>query len=204
MFIGFNLAFLPMHVTGLLGMPRRVYTYPSGFGWDTLNLVTSIGSLVFAIGVLMLVVAVLRGWRRGAPAGANPWEAPTLEWSVASPPPAYNFLEIPIVASRFPLWEPPAGAGEVARSQLRTTLKLEAGRETLATSALDAEVDLVMKMPDDTLAPLALTIGMALGFIGMLTHLGWLTIVGGLMTLVALVAWLWPRRELAQVAGVPR
>ena len=202
MFVGFNVAFLPMHVTGLLGMPRRVYTYPTGLGWDTLNLVTSIGSLVFAAGILMLVIAVLRGWRSGAPAGANPWGAPTLEWSVASPPPAYNFVEIPIVASRYPLWEPSiAGAPQ---SQLRTDLTLEAGRETLATSALDAEVDLVMKMPEDTFAPLILTIGMALGFIGLLMHLVWLTAVGAALTLVALIAWLWPRRAMAQVAGAPR
>jgi heme/copper-type cytochrome/quinol oxidase subunit 1 len=199
MFVGFNLAFLPMHVTGLLGMPRRVYTYQTGYGWDTLNLVTSVGSVVFAIGVLMLIVAVLRGRRSGAPAGANPWGAPTLEWSVSSPPPAYNFLEIPIVASRFPLWEP-AAADAAARSQLRTNLKLEAGRETLATSALDADVDLVMKMPEDTIAPLVLTIGMALGFIGLLVHASWLAAAGALVTLAAMVAWLWPRRALAQVA----
>ncbi|HEX5124938.1 MAG TPA: cbb3-type cytochrome c oxidase subunit I, partial [Rhodanobacteraceae bacterium] len=202
MFVGFNVAFLPMHVTGLLGMPRRVYTYQEGFGWDTLNLVTTLGAYVFAIGILMLVVAVVRGWRSGVPAGANPWGAPTLEWSVASPPPAYNFVEIPIVASRYPLWERSmAGAPQ---SQLRTDLTLEAGRETLATSALDAEVDLVMKMPEDTLAPLILTIGMALGFIGMLMHLWWLTGAGSLLTLVALIAWLWPRRTMAQVAGAAR
>jgi heme/copper-type cytochrome/quinol oxidase subunit 1 len=202
MFIGFNLAFLPMHLTGLLGMPRRVYTYPSGFGWDTLNLVTSIGSLVFAIGVLMLIVAVLRGRRSGALAGANPWGAPTLEWSVASPPPAYNFLEIPIVASRFPLWE--ALTASAAQSQLRTELKLEEGRETLATSALDAEIDLVMKMPEDTVAPLVLTIGLSLAFVGMLLHAWWLTALGALLTLGSLVVWLWPRSELAQVAGTAR
>jgi hypothetical protein len=157
---------------------------------------------VFAIGVLMLIAAVLRGLRSGAPADANPWGAPTLEWSVPSPPPEYNFLEIPIVASRYPLWEP-ALDGTV-RSQLSTDLALEHGRETLATSALDAEIDLVMKMPEDTLAPLVLTIGMAIGFVGMLTHGAWLTAIGVLLTLVALIAWLWPRREMAQVAGAPR
>jgi cytochrome c oxidase subunit I len=199
MFIGFNLAFLPMHVTGLLGMPRRVYTYPAGFGWDTLNLVTSIGAFVFAIGVLMLIVAVVRGLRAGQPAGSNPWGAPTLEWSVSSPPPAYNFLEIPVIASRYPLWEP-AELAAATRSALRTELKLEHGRETLATSALDAEIDLVMKMPEDTIAPFVLTLGMALGFVGLLLHGRWLTALGALLTFVALVAWLWPRREMAQVA----
>ena len=86
-------------------MPRRVYTYPAGMGWDTLNLITTIGSFVFALGVLLFFVNVSKSRRSGAPAGANPWDAPTLEWAVPSPPPPYNFAVIPTVASRHPLWE---------------------------------------------------------------------------------------------------
>jgi cytochrome c oxidase subunit I len=202
MFIGFNLAFLPMHVTGLLGMPRRIYTYPTGFGWDTLNLVTSLGSVVFAIGVLMLIVNVVRGLAAGTRADANPWGAPTLEWAVPSPPPSYNFAELPIVASRYPLWEPALAAHEGTR--IASDIRLEAGRETFATSALDAEIDLVMKMPEDTLAPLVLTIGLAAGFVGLLLHAWWAVAVGAALGIVAIVAWLWPRATMAQIAETPR
>ncbi|MDP9128601.1 MAG: cytochrome c oxidase subunit I, partial [Pseudomonadota bacterium] len=105
MFVGFNVAFLPMHLSGLWGMPRRVYTYPEGMGWDWLNMISSIGSFLFAIGILLLLVNIVKGLRSGPPAGPNPWDASTLEWSVPSPPKPYNFIVIPHVASRHPLWE---------------------------------------------------------------------------------------------------
>ncbi len=105
MFAGFNLAFFPMHVTGLLGMPRRVYTYLPSFGVHWLNLISTIGAFVFAIGVLLLLINVVISRRRGALAGPNPWDSYSLEWSTASPPPPYNFAVIPSVASRHPLWE---------------------------------------------------------------------------------------------------
>ena len=105
MFVGFNLGFFPMHLLGLLGMPRRIYTYPTGMGWSALNLIVSLGSFLFAIGVLLLLINIAVSLRRGRRAGPNPWDAPTLEWSVPSPPPPYNFAVIPTVASRHPLWE---------------------------------------------------------------------------------------------------
>ena len=105
-FIGFNVAFFPMHITGLMGMPRRVYTYPSDIGWDTLNMITSLGSLVLAAGR-----AAGGGGRDPQPAprrgarGPTRGMRPTLEWATSSPPPPYNFAVIPTVASRHPLWE---------------------------------------------------------------------------------------------------
>ena len=108
MFVGFNLAFFPMHVLGLIGMPRRVYTYPTGLGFSDLNLVISIGAFVFAFGVLLLLVNIARTLQSGTAVGPNPWDAATLEWSIPSPPPPYNFLTIPIVASRHPLVGGPA------------------------------------------------------------------------------------------------
>jgi cytochrome c oxidase subunit 1/cytochrome c oxidase subunit I+III len=105
MFIGFNLGFFPMHISGLLGMPRRIYTYPDSMGWDWLNLITTVGSFLFGFGVLMLIYNVVRSLRHGPTAPANPWDAPTLEWAVSSPPPPYNFTVIPVVATRHPLWE---------------------------------------------------------------------------------------------------
>ena len=99
-FTGFNLAFLPMHLTGLMGMPRRIYTYPEGSGWGPVNMITTIGAFLLAFGLAMVLVNIVHGLRTGRAAGPNPWDAPTLEWSVASPPPPYNFAVIPVVASR--------------------------------------------------------------------------------------------------------
>ncbi len=197
MFIGFNLAFLPMHITGLLGMPRRVYTYHEGMGWDTLNLITSVGSVVFACGVLLLFVNILKSLRRGAPAGANPWGAPTLEWSVPSPPPAYNFAVIPTVASRHPLWERQLG-DDHARSSLDHGMLLAEGKEALATSAMDGVPDMILEMPRDSMAPFVLSVAVAIVFVGMLLKT-WSVIAPGIaIVTLALLAWMWPRRDLRE------
>ncbi|MET1045965.1 MAG: cytochrome c oxidase subunit I, partial [Hyphomicrobium sp.] len=143
-FIGFNVAFLPMHLTGLLGMPRRVYTYGADFGWNTLNMISSIGSFVLALGILVFLVNVVVSLRRGAPAGANPWNAPTLEWSIPSPPPPYNFAVIPTIASRHPLWEDYLRESD-DRSKLTSGPALDDGRETMATTAVDAEPDAILR-----------------------------------------------------------
>jgi cytochrome c oxidase subunit I len=197
MFLGFNLAFLPMHLTGMLGMPRRIYTYPEGMGWDTLNLVTSVGSFVFAIGVLLFFINVAKSWKSGALAGANPWDAPTLEWSVSSPPPPYNFAVIPTVGSRHPLWEQRLNE-EGAVSSLDRGMLLDTGKETIGTSALDAEPDMVLEMPEDSLAPFLLTIGMSVLFVGLLLKDWPVTAVGGAVAALALLSWLWPRQALRE------
>jgi cytochrome c oxidase subunit I len=197
MFLGFNLAFLPMHLTGLLGMPRRIYTYNDYGGWHALNLITSIGSFVFAVGVLMFFVNVFRSRRYGAVAGRNPWDAPTLEWSVSSPPPPYNFGVIPTVASRHPLWEDRIGS-EGGESCLDRGLLLDQGKETIGTSALDAEPDMVLEMPQDSVAPLLLTIGLAVTFTGLLIKTWPAAGIGAAIAALAILAWVWPRRELRE------
>jgi cytochrome c oxidase subunit I len=103
--IGFHLTFDVMHFSGLLGMPRRVYTYDAGRGWETLNLISSIGALFQGAGVLCLVVNILWSLRKGPPAGDDPWDAWTLEWTTSSPPAEYNFASLPEVRSRRPLWD---------------------------------------------------------------------------------------------------
>ena len=100
MFLGFHIAFFPMHFTGLLGMPRRVYTYPDLPGWGTLNLISTLGGLISALAVLVFIVNLVWSARRGAPAGDNPWQAWTLEWATTSPPPPHNFDVVPPVRSR--------------------------------------------------------------------------------------------------------
>jgi cytochrome c oxidase subunit 1 len=103
--IGFHICFDVMHIPGLLGMPRRIYTYEPGRGWDTMNLIVTIGAFIQAIAVLVFVWNLIVSYWKGAEAGNDPWDAWTLEWSVSSPPPAYNFASIPRVASRRPLWD---------------------------------------------------------------------------------------------------
>jgi cytochrome c oxidase subunit I len=198
MFIGFNVAFLPMHLTGLFGMPRRVYTYSQGMGWDTLNMITSLGSVLFAIGVLLFFINVLRSLQRGAPASANPWDAPTLEWSVSSPPPPYNFAVIPTVGSRHPLWESRLGGEQRASSSIDRGLLLAQGKETIGTTALDAEPDIILEMPQDSFAPLLLAAGVSILFVGLLLKTWSITAPGVAIAAIALLLWLWPRRDLRE------
>jgi cytochrome c oxidase subunit I len=103
-FIGFNLTFAPMHIVGLQGMPRRLYTYPEGMGWDFWNLVETIGAFTIAVSVLVFLLNVAITRRRGEEATADPWDARTLEWSIPSPPPEYNFAEVPVVTHRDDWW----------------------------------------------------------------------------------------------------
>ncbi len=103
--IGFHLTFDTMHIPGILGMPRRIYTYAADRGWGTLNMICTVGAVFQAAGLLVFVLNIVRSLRKGQPAGNDPWDAWTLEWATPSPPPEYNFAEIPMVRSRRPLWD---------------------------------------------------------------------------------------------------
>ena len=197
MFTGFNAAFLPMHTLGLLGMPRRIYTYSANMGWGLQNLIVSLGSGLFAVGVLLLLTNVWVSRKRGEQAGPNPWGAPTLEWAVSSPPPPYNFAVIPIIASRHPLWEDLFGSSG-ARSSLHKGLLLDEGRETIGTSMLDAEANLILEMPADSAAPFVLAAGLTLMFSGGVLRLWWLAGVGAVICAGALISWFWPHHVYAR------
>jgi heme/copper-type cytochrome/quinol oxidase subunit 1 len=199
MFIGFNLGFFPMHIAGLLGMPRRVYTYPEGMGWDTVNLITTIGSYLFAVGFLLLIVNVVVSLRRGRAAGPNPWDADSLEWSMPSPPPPYNFVTIPTVASRSPLWEERLRATE-HRSALREGPVLDHEKETVGTSPLDAQPNAILKMPEDLILPLLTALALSAAFAGALAHMWYLVGAATLVGLALTCASLWPRRQLGQTS----
>jgi cytochrome c oxidase subunit 1 len=103
--IGFHLTFDFMHIPGLLGMPRRIYTYEASRGWEGWNLIVSVGVIFQAVGVLIWVANVIWAHYKGKVAGNDPWDAWTLEWHTTSPPPDYNYAEIPVVRSRRPLWD---------------------------------------------------------------------------------------------------
>ena len=202
MFIGFQLGFFPMHISGLLGMPRRIYTYADGMGWDWLNLITTAGSFLFGIGVLMLLWNVVTSLRRGAPAGDNPWDAPTLEWATSSPPPPYNFAVIPSVGSRHPLWEDRLGV-EGMPSRIDAGLVLGHGREALATTPLDARPNLILKMPGDTLVPLWLALAMTVIAIALVFVNWWAVGIGLALTAFSILIWLWPEARLGETAMPP-
>jgi cytochrome c oxidase subunit I len=203
MFVGFNVGFFPMHIAGLLGMPRRIYTYETGMGWGPVNAVISAGSYLFAIGVLLFLVNIVMSLRRGALAGPNPWDGATLEWSTPSPPPPYNFAVIPTVGSRNPLWEDRL-QDTTQRSSISEGMLLDQGRETVGTTVLDADPDVILRMPGDSPAPLLLSIGLAGGFAGLLVH-SWVTAAAfGVITVLSIVAWLWPETELGQTAEFAR
>jgi cytochrome c oxidase subunit 1/cytochrome c oxidase subunit I+III len=156
--------------------------------------------------LLLLLINVVISLRRGKPAGDNPWGAPTLEWSVSSPPPAYNFAVIPTLASRHPLWEDQLGETS-SRSRLKRGLLLDRGRETIATSALDGEPNLILEMPGDNLAPLLLTLAMSVLFTAGLFHVWWLVALAAIGCMAALVMWLWPSRRhvgLEKIEGADR
>jgi cytochrome c oxidase subunit I len=191
MFIGFNLGFFPMHINGLLGMSRRIYTYPAGMGFGFWNLLTTIGAYLFAAGFLLVVVNILISRKRGELAGPNPWDADSLEWATLSPPPPYDFVTIPIVGSRHPLWEERLRHSR-QRSILRRGITLDDGKQVLATTPLTAEPNLVVRMPEDSIVPLIVAL-LVLGFFSALVMNAWIAAtVLGFVSIPFIVYWLWP------------
>ncbi|HWV23397.1 MAG TPA: cytochrome c oxidase subunit I [Thermomicrobiales bacterium] len=188
MFVGFNMTFFPMHILGLLGMPRRVYTYNDNIGWDALNFFQTVGAFVLGFGVLLFIINAIISTYGGEDAGPNPWEANTLEWAVNSPPPPYNFVVLPVVRSADPLWDPPTPEGEAEPS----ALELADGKETYGSSILDAEAERVLPMPQDSPWPMFLAIGALILAIGLLFDLLPATIIGIAIATIVLVAWTWP------------
>ncbi len=187
-FVGFNLTFFPMHIAGLLGMPRRVYTYPDGLGWGIYNLLETIGAFTLAGGILLVVVNLLGSLRFGAPAGPDPWLANTLEWATDSPPPEYNFPMVPTVRSVNPNWDD-ADRREDAERLERGELVLDETHEALATTVLDADADQVLEMPPESPWPLVLTLALALVFVMLLVGHNYVAALAGGLVAVALAGW---------------
>jgi cytochrome c oxidase subunit 1 len=184
-FGGFHLTFFPMHITGMLGMPRRVYTYPAGMGWDTLNLVSSIGAFILAAGVLVFVVNLAISFLRGRIAGPNPWDGAGLEWATSSPPPVYNFPHIPTVASRSPLWD------DEGALPVMTGLRVDS-REHLLTSVIDAIPSVREPSPKPTIWPLLSAIVIGVTFVGSI-FTPWALVIGLIPAGIALTIWFWPK-----------
>jgi cytochrome c oxidase subunit 1/cytochrome c oxidase subunit I+III len=185
-FVGTFLVFFPMHIVGIIGMPRRNYTYPPGLGWGPYNLVESIGAYILAAGLLLIVVNLAVSLRRGAVAGDNPFEGDTLEWATTSPPPPYNYAVIPTVSSPYPMWDKDDRELDNRRLERGEGL-LELGHETPATSAQDAILDEILKMPSHSIWPPVSALTLAGVFAMLLLHHYWIALgfaVAGGLTLI--------------------
>jgi cytochrome c oxidase subunit 1 len=177
MLIGFNLTFAPMHILGLQGMPRRIYQWPAGMGWDLWNLVSSVGAFLIALSILVFMANAVLSTARGERAEADPWDARTLEWTIPSPPPHYNFAEIPTVRHRDELWH-------------RKYAEDESGRAVAVVAGAahhpdgnDEHGEVHIDMPNPSYWPLVAAAGMPLIGYGLIYH--WIFIPAGVVLLLA-------------------
>jgi cytochrome c oxidase subunit I+III len=196
MFVGFNVTFLPMHVTGLRGMPRRVFTYAEGLGFDTLNMVSTIGAFVFAAGVLVIVWDVLRPRGKEPYAERNPWNAGTLEWLSLNPGQDWGVRTVPLVTTRYPLWQQPNFMRDFDEGRFYLPDAQEGKRETLITTVLDARPIQCLRVPGNTFLAMiaALTTG---GVFICATFYWWTaTILFAVAALAAILVWLWTGTSL--------
>ena len=168
-FAGTALTFFPMHIVGLLGMTRRVYTYDHGLGWDTYNLIETIGGYVLAVGILMIAVNLVLSYRRNVRAGRDPFNGGTLEWTIPSPPPHYNFAVIPTVTSPYPNWDLADREEDLRRLQ-RDELVLDGGHETPVSSVNDAVLERIVDMPPESPWPIVVGLITTLAFYVLLLH----------------------------------
>ena len=184
-FVGFNLTFFPMHLLGLHGMPRRVYTYPADMGWNGLNLLASIGAGIIAASVVVFLYNLVASRHRGRTAGPDPWGADTLEWATVSPPAPANFDAQPVVASRAPMWQ---RAGATAVAGLGVDM-----REVLVTSVMEARPDHRSNFPEPSPWPFVSAVATTVLFIGSI-FTPWAVVWAALPVAAAMTFWFWPRR----------
>lgn len=184
-FAGFNATFFPMHILGLQGMPRRIYTYQPDLPWQGLNLFVSLSAIVLTAGFLLFFVNAIRSARFGEVAADNPWDAPTLEWATTSPPPNYNFAMIPVVSGPQPLWQN-RDALPVADG-LRTDR-----RELVVTTLAGAEPQAREASPQHSIWPLWAAIATTIMLIWSIFS-PWAGVWGAIPIAITLIGWFWPK-----------
>ncbi|MDP0926841.1 cytochrome c oxidase subunit I [Paracoccus onubensis] len=190
-FIGFNITFLPMHYTGLMGMPRRVFTYPEGLGWEIPNLISSLGAAVIAAGFAVFLWDLIRSKGDQPQIERNPWNAGTLEWAHDVPEENWGMRSIPHVTTRYPLWDTPGFLDRVDTGRFYLPDAPEGRRETLVTSVIDAEPVLVQRVNTPTWITHLAAIFAGGAFIFPTFHLYTPAIVSGLLAVAAILWWLW-------------
>jgi cytochrome c oxidase subunit I+III len=188
MFIGVNLTFFPMHISGLVGMPRRVWTYADGLGWDFLNLLSTIGAFTIAVGILIVLIDLLLHFRPAGKVDTNPWNAGSLDWL---PMDNYAIRSIPRVTSREPLWDKPSLRHEVESGQHYLPGLATGQRETIVTSAIDAEPQYLLRLPGPSWWPVLAGVGTAVFFLSLTVKLMILAAIGAAVALASIIKWLW-------------
>ncbi len=191
-FLGFNLAFFPMHYTGLRGMPRRVYTYESGLGWDWLNLMSTVFAFVLALGVVVILFDVVRQLLRGKPpANENPWEAPSMEWVAGAGINPYGTRSIPVIDSRYPLWDHPDLGQRLDRGEGFLPDAPTLRRETLLTAPLTGTPQQKLTLAGAQRLPFVAAFLTAMFFAGLTLKLPVLTVASATGAVICIVVWLW-------------
>jgi cytochrome c oxidase subunit I+III len=188
LFVGTNLLFFPMHIVGLLGMTRRVSTYPPGLGWTAYNLAETIGGFVTLAGILLLLGNLFYSYLRAPASGPDPWHGPTLEWTTSSPPPDYDYAVIPRVSSAYPNWDPVDREFD-RRNLADGVLVLERGHEQPAVTPVDARFDEIVKMPHESPWPPVLALALSLVFLMLVIGRYGVAGIMGIFCLVALAGW---------------
>ncbi|MCV3739272.1 cytochrome c oxidase subunit I [Rhizobium sp. TRM96647] len=190
MFVGFNVAFFPMHLSGLRGMPRRVFTYPPDIGWDWFNLISTIGAFIFAAGVAVVVIDVVRPKHRLPKQEMNPWNAGTLEW-ISEPEERWGVRSIPIIKSRYPIWDQPGLLEDIKAGRYYLPDAQDGARETLVTSVLDARPLQCLRVGGTSILTMVAAFSLGGVFVALTFHWWILTLVCAVLTLAAIIAWLW-------------
>ncbi len=191
LFIGFNVTFFPMHLVGLGGMPRRVFTYPEGLGFDTLNLVSSLGAVVLVAGFAVFVWDVIRPKGKQPYSERNPWKAGTLEWLAEMPDKPWGIRSIPRISSRYPLWFQPNLMRDVDEGRCYLPDAEETLRETLVTSPIDARPIQCLRVPGPTFKTFFAALFTGGVFIFSTFHWWWPALISGVLALGTILNWLW-------------
>jgi cytochrome c oxidase subunit I+III len=189
--IGFNVTFFPMHFTGLRGMPRRVFTYPADMGFDTLNMVSSVGAFVLAAGFAVVLWDVLRPKGKQPVCDVNPWNAGTLEWLAEMPGKPWGVRSIPEIDSRYPLWDQPNFVRDVHEGRFYLPDAEEGKRETLVTTVIDAHPRQCLRVPGPSFIPMLAAVFTGGLFIFATFHFWWSAAISGFLALVFILHWLW-------------
>ncbi|RUT34884.1 cytochrome c oxidase subunit I [Arsenicitalea aurantiaca] len=188
-FIGFNATFFLMHITGLMGMPRRIATYPSNFGWDWLNLLSSVGGFILTMGFALVLLDIIMMFKFGKGFRRDPWQAGTLEWATPTPPPSYNFAAIPRVTERADGLSPRLLGPQLARGEGYLAHTRNGWQETLGVDMTTGEPDQIIILPRRTYLPLVSGLVTAAVVLCMLFKLYWFALGALGLLVVTFLFW---------------